>query len=314
MTCLSVTRPANSPESGDFSLENDTSVVLNYMVKFDSRAATSQDAISAEADGQSIPAFGAVYGGLVCLRKTPRRSEHDGRVWYVACHFGVPKAGVEAAPENPDPVNGERWAIDIQIRTVRNEREMQRDINGNMMVNSAGTPVTGIMTSFSDEEIILSFKTNVILWDQIDQCYDANGNGCVNAEDVTLIINGEPRVFAAGKLKYDDYELAVTAKAGEPTYWNMKLNLRYRFAGWRFPAADKGLYRKDVDYVQPIPIRDAEGNTLQSPVYLDGAGDVLAEGEQVVLLPAGSGADAHQGFEVIGSADLGTLLLWGLHT
>jgi hypothetical protein len=310
MNCLSVTKIGGTSADEDTESGSETHI---YRVVYDALGALGRDVVRAVgANGLTMPAFGASLGGLTCQRKTPTQNKENHLEWEVKVEFATPKAGVEKAPEDPDPENGDRWSIDIQIHTVKTEFEKQADMSGSMMVNSSGTPVTGIMKSRTDEEITIGFTTNIILWNCIDACFDEDDCGCVNSEDVTLIVNGEARVFQAGNLKFDDYELTTTVTTGGEQYWKMLLHLRYKFRGWNARVADMGLYMSGPSGL--VPIWDDSGQPVQSPQYLNGSGSTLTVGDPVVFLPQYRSTGNGDGFNIIGSADLGTLLLWGLHT
>jgi hypothetical protein len=286
---------------------------ITYRVSFDTLGANEYDAIIANAGSNgAVPAFGATIGPFVVYDKQGAENPDDPREWLVTVGLCLPRPGIEPAPEELDTENGSRWAIEININTTPFETEVQRNVGGKMLRNSAKDPVTGITLPRDDEDITISFTTNLVFWDAIDRCYDAYGRGCVNSTDVALVVNGEPRIYAPGTLRFRGYQLGITVDPSGAVYSRMTLHLTWRTPDWRFRAADKGVYQLVGDDDLHVPIRDDQGIPISTPGYLDGAGQPLAEGADAFILSDPS--DAQEGFEIIGSADLGTLLLWGLHT
>jgi hypothetical protein len=320
--CVAVTRRGKEgAKTGAFGVIGSTvESVDRYRVEFAEPTATPLDAANADAGGgNAIPAFYAALGPLKALTKTVTMLD-DPRMWQVEVKYGVAIPGTEPAPATPDPA-GERWAINISVAAVPFEVEIQRDINGDMIENTAGDPVTGITEPQSDEEILISFTTNVVDYDGIDAAYGASGRGAINSVDVTMTINGQSRTFLARTLRFIEYSENVTVDPSGVAYIKIIYKLRWRPSNWLRKIANKGLnqlaYHDEIgeNVLEPIKI---QGNVIQSPVYLttdEFSGQVFRAnpGDDVEIIgPGQTVAAPGSGVQITEEVDLGTVLLWDI--
>jgi hypothetical protein len=300
---------------GRFGVDTKGSTTQDYQVTFDEIGSTPYDAIKASDGERSIPAFGASLGYLVCTGKNAIQLKEDPRAFLVNVEYGVPDSRSENTPAELDEEVGSRWAVDIQIDSEPFERELQSDNDGNIMANTAGDDIKNVIIDMSDEVISIDFTTNIVGWDDLDACYSANGAGVVNSEAVTLLLNGEARIFLPRTLRFVGYGLHTTIDAEGKKFWRMKLLLKWRRIGWNFMAADMGHYHLEGPAHAHRANLDDEGRVFPNPMFLNGNGGTLARGAAAVMLPQLSGyAHNGEGFRIREEADLGTLILWGLHT
>src|SRR5262249_40380888 len=152
-----------------------------FRVKFvapDGLSATDVDAYNA------VAAFNTILGIRVLTKKSADKINESPLVWDVTNTYTVPKPGVEAKPSDPDV---QRWAIDIQFNPVKRQVEIQRDITGAMILNSAGDPIANVSREQTDGELVISFTSISVDWIGIDAAYGPDGSGCVNSVDLVLI-------------------------------------------------------------------------------------------------------------------------------
>jgi hypothetical protein len=211
----------------------------------------------------------------------------------VTSTFRIPTPGQEQAPDNPDPVDGSRWAIDISLNDVDYEEEIQKDIHKKLMVNTACDPVTGVIVPRRDKELVISFTTNIPDWLGIQAADGTEGRGCVNSELLTLTINGVERMFRAGTLKWFGSTFSATLDASGIVYPRFTYRLRERHAApwdssgnpimgddgypdwsksWWVRRGNLGLNNADVNLSDGTrkywPIVDASGNHITTAVPL----------------------------------------------
>jgi hypothetical protein len=315
----------HGPMFGDFATPATAAITVPYMVEFTNQSGTPGEAVLASG----LPHWGDVLGAMTLQRKTPRQVDKDFSRYVVECGYALPVPGTEAAPESP---NGDVWNVQIDITTKKFDQELQADVDGNPLVNSAGDPIKGITVQRADEEIRISYTTDTPDWSALDDAFGPLGRGCVNSEAFTLTINGVPRPFLVNTVHFEEYSAGVTVDVSGVAYTRMGLVLGWREDGWKRMVADQGLRLLiwaippggGTATLMPVPITHRvpkdnwDGGTLTidnsymepitEPVYLNGSGGTALPGDPVVYLPDGNG------FVVYEEANLSTLLLDGIGT
>lgn len=316
--------------TGNFALPATATITVPYQVEFTDQSGTPGEAALASG----IPAWGSIIGAMTLQQKNPRQVEKNHRFWVVECIYALPLPNTSAAPASP---SDDRWNVQIDITTREFEEEVQRDINGNPLVNSTSDPITGIMVPRSVEDIVIAFTTDTPDWASLDLAYGTLGRGCVNSAAVTLTINGGPRVFPIGTLHFWNYTSGITVDVTGVAFTRMAFRLAWREDGWKRKIADKGLNvwggvnsgvwpdvtwtAVKVPIMEKVPddIDKASGSItsyrmqpVSNPLYLDGTGGTLAVGVPVNILPEGTPTGT--GFPLYQTADLGYIILWDLNT
>jgi hypothetical protein len=238
--------------------------IRKYRVYFNDKSANSLDAIKGDDGTNAVPPYGAVLSsGYAVSSKSAEQDSSDPRIWIVTVTFTLPVPGEESRPvADPDVV---RWAIDITANPVPYEVEIQRDIDGKQILNSAGDPISGVTTSKYDTDWTFSFTAETIDFFGIDECL-----GAINAADVAMTINGQTRTFPALSLRFVDYSLAYTLDPDGNTYPKLVYKLRHRSGGWRRQIADKGF--RQIILGHPHVILGEDGNPVPTAQYLNGTG------------------------------------------
>ena len=321
-------RPAKQPDSGEFSAgKNPTasSVVIKRVV-FSDASATDSDAVQASVSGGgSIASWGTMRGIQMLLRKRARRLPENPCEWEVEEIYDLPTPGDDPAPEN---ASNDRWAVAININPVSYEREVQHDLAGDMLVNSAGDPILGMTVELDYEEWVIEFTTDTPDWSGIKAARGELGRGCVNSEGVTLTINGSARVADVGTLHWRAPSHGIAQDASGAVYSRETYRLWYREEGWHRKIADMGLNileEVEVDGTltmqktaivewEPVykndhvTIEDWLPHPVTQPQYLDGEGGTLSIGDSTFTLPDGDGVAGGGGFVIFEEYDIGSLL------
>ncbi len=278
--------------------------VRYYDVLYDTPLTATIDAIYASG----VPAFGAALGtgSLILKNKTSDRDEEKPSLYRVTCTYELPTPGQDSTPGSIDP-DGTRWAIDIGVQSVPYEYEVQYDINGYPIQNTAGDAVGGVMTSDSDEQYTVTFTSNIIDWDGIDASKNA-----INSEPFSMTFNGQERDFDAYTVRFLTYSLSYVLDDTGTQYPRVTYVLLYRITNWLKKIASKGLNEYDIVLDAQIPIRDGQGNPITTPVYLDADGLQLGVGDTVSILK--DPITSTGGLHIFNEVDLLSELLWDIGT
>lgn len=205
--------------------------------------------------GVQHPSHAAAY----CQRVTPRNESFSKKVWIVTCGYSTERELAE------DPL---AIPAEVEWTTEPYTRAYYRDRNGQAMLNSAGyfydPPDEG-----DDSRWVANVSKNVAavpLW--LKSYRDA-----VNADDYVL----DGLAIAAGESKLMDMRLGKWQELNGIRFRTLSLSIALDEAGWDAVLLDQGIYEIDpADASKRRRITDDEGEPVDSPVPLDGAGHKLA--------------------------------------
>jgi len=268
----------------------------SYKVLFDDASATPPEAAIASDGTTRIPSIGTPYGSMICQRIQPRRATNDPRLWSVQVEY-----------RNIPPKKGDKWNVNVKVRSVSFEQDGWQDVDKKDVVNSAKQSFNPTLKRvFYDEELTVSFETQKMseCITAIDEC---RGKYC--DASVTMSINGVSLTFAKGEMLFvsPDYE---TIYVGEPPYdWKVAYIFRIRKTppaapngvkgppmAWKDYVVDRGYYTLNAD--KKVIAGDKYGQHHGEPILLDGQGKELPAGGQPFYLD----------FDMFGPASFGNLL------
>lgn len=211
--------------------------------------------------------------------------EEDSRQIYLVTATYETKSGSgsqEEENENPlDDVPVKRWSS----RTVR--LPVRVDINKQAIVNSVGEPFDPLPEE-DFQVLVFEYQHNVATYSE------------TNAKEYRGAINSDK--FVLSGLQVEPYQArmqnitAVNAERNGVRYWVESVVIEI-VDDWRLKLIDEGrrqlgdpagngdeFYLGDGEFGQVVPILDANGEPLDEPVLLNGAGGPLAAGQLPVLL------------------------------
>ncbi len=188
---------------------------------------------------------------LWCVDKTCRR--RGGDLFEVTCRY----KSVED-PLAADPV--------VDIGFVGSEEPIDRDINGDPILNSADVTFDPPVTSNFDD-MLLSITRNQSAFNLTQAL---NYKGTLN--DASFY------GFAAGKCKISDIKGTMFKSAGR-YYYSVTYEFQFRWDGWLKRRLDEGM-RRIVSSTPGSPLEtevipDKNGEPLTEPHMLDGSGALL---------------------------------------
>lgn len=242
------------------------------------------------SDGTNQDALKVKIGAFSASPSLPREGDrHPSNVNFICKSTNVEQVSVNfytatCTYESPnfevgdDTTNPLSIPADITFSTVVSEEETQNDIFGNALVNSAGSPFTGVTMEITD--MAISIAKNVGSFNPTAMQYY---NGSVNSDAFLG--------YAAGQIKLQNY----TAKPviGDVNYWKLTLQLLARTPTQNVPAdkvwhkriQNKGRYVLD-NKGKPIAAMLGENFQVASnvAVNLDESGKQLADGAPPIFL------------------------------
>lgn len=260
------------------STKDSLTETLVYHVYTDSLSDTASTARTANDGSTHIPQPNSsiTISGTSCLVQTVQAERLDDTpyIFIVTVVCGI----------QPVTGSGAKTEITISVDGAPYTEPIYQDNESNRIGNSANQPFDPPIeqTYYTDEEITVSFKSDTVDVTNISAC-----RGKVNTADVTLNVSalGYSRTFVAKTLKLLKATYTVTiTKDNAPLFWQVNYCFGYRPDTWVRKIVDKGLYTLNDDG-DLVPIYDREGQPVSSPRYLDGAGQELADGAAVTLLP-----------------------------
>lgn len=211
---------------------------------------------------------------------TLKSNEDSRRVWLVTCRFSSkPSSGDSDKNENSgNPLD---MTPKISIYSQKERKPILRDLDGQLIASSAGEPYDPVQ-EIDNTRYYIRIIRNVLTCDPVfnSKFKDAVNSaawggfpvGAVKVErpgDVEVLYTGE------GQRYYQEtWEFAVAD-------WDEE---NEEYVGWQLKLLDYGMYR--IDGTDRYVLKDSNGDTLTSAALLDGAGDVLAVGDDPVELPS----------------------------
>lgn len=282
-------------------------LIDEYLVYFSDNTATQIDAMNADSGTHgAVPLMFATSGEWVVTQKEVEQTEDDPTQWKVTVTYTLPIPGVEPAPSDP---TGQRWAIEININTIAYEYEIQQNVFGSQIVNTAGDPIENVTVPRYSEELTISFTADVIDWSGVDLSFGTLGRGSTNSVAVTMTINGQSRTFAIGTLLFQNFSFSIVQDPTAVNYPRVTYRLSWRADGWDRVLANKGVNGLVASSGAKFPLIDARGNQVSSPVYLA----TNTSNSNVTAAVIGATVETVT-YTVFQATDLGTNLLWDINT
>jgi hypothetical protein len=268
---------------------NKLTYVEVYRVRYNS---IETAATAAKASG--IPAIGtaATVSSLYTEVSNVEAMRVDNEPYF----FDVSVTYETPSNEQPaNPTSGQKWNVSVSVSGVPYEENVGVDKLGRDIKNSAGDPFPdGVTKTYWDQEIQISFNSNLVDVSNIDACL-----GKSNSATVTATINGQNFSWGTQSVAYPGGTMTVgtlklvgatySTKIGDDgqDYWDISYTFHYRSDGWVRKVQDMGF--KELKGTAPNQtrelIRDDQGNELNAPAFLNGTGGKLAAGGTVVLIP-----------------------------
>lgn len=220
--------------------------------------------------GTPFALFGEVDGGSFCNSvEVSEADDGTGLVWDVKVEYGV----VDWQAFGPNPVE---WPLKVSVSTVERELPVDFDRDGDPIRNSArqrfGDPVT---VPYSDP--VITCVRN-----------EAVGDFSLTlAHDLTNTINGATwNGFAAGVVLCRSITTSEEQYDTNSETWYYKVTYVFetnRF-GWRKKVLDQGYCELAGSPAKLKRILDSEGQPIDEPAPLDGAGGKLEPDDTPVVL------------------------------
>ena len=166
------------------------------------------------------------------------------------------------------PPTQDKWNIDFKQTNCSFEQEVNFGYSG----TSATVPITnsaaksfkpGLKETYYDKEISILYNTYTPPISAIDSAL-----GTINSSTLNFTVIGQTFSYPAKTIKVID-GLCDPVYGGDLTkpYWKVSLKFRYRRDTWVRKVLDEG----EID-IDNKAIRDANGEPVSSPVWLDGSG------------------------------------------
>jgi hypothetical protein len=256
-----------------------TKVVFTATQVFDViNSATEADALAKLP--VTIGAGHDVYGdALTCTARLPEKKGFG--YWIVRCQFRSDVGGGGDLTRIPPEY---RWGMTLV------SEEVDRDAQGNPIVNSVGDPPLNHPQT--------EFKVLTLYWEQYENVWDPTRAlkyiGAVNSDDFTVQGIGSTAVFKAGECKCADYRPTGGRRAGDTTPLKMAYEFQFRARidlngkgeggkffsvfDWRFRDVGNRGYGYDSANAGADSGRQAfysRGEEVIEPVALDGHGKPL---------------------------------------
>jgi len=205
----------------------------------------------------TIPVTGSYSGGYFL---TDKAGKWVGPcIWEVTCNWTYPTSPFGVPIYR---ISGVQW-----------QQPASYDKDNKAIVNSAGQPFDNPPSkTYYDEEVNVSFLLNPS--GGLDISTLRNYRGKVNSTTCTL--SGNNTAYAARQLKVDSVDLD-TVIVGGYAFWQVCIRFLSRVDTFQDVLLDHGFATKDGSGNLTI-IKDKNGEPLQQPTLLDGAGGKLANG------------------------------------
>lgn len=270
-------------DKAEFSLDS-TTKTSTYTVQFDNKTWTEFDAAAANDGTTAIPQLGAALSGtsLKVVRVSPAKQDNG-----YFCDITV-----EYGPTNSDsPSTTAPWDIEYAASYEPWKKQVEKDLDGLQFVNSAKEKYDDkFEIEMFDEIISLKFKSSSIDWTNINSCI-----GKLNTDSLSVSRSGYTRTFGAKTLRLEQAQYDINFGNYGSRVWQMGYKFRYR-PDWKMYIVDKGRHHlthittagyEDEEFGEEKVVKntDSNGETTDTPQYLDGHGKLLAAGAAVVYFP-----------------------------
>jgi hypothetical protein len=209
--------------------------------------------------GVAVPNRGDRYvwghdADLACRCNQLEIQQHadNPRVWDVTAHYTT-----QARDRNDNPL---QRPTSIRFGFAKFERVAERDVNGQAIVNSAG--------SYFDPPPMMDDSRPTIVMVRNEPSFNA-----ALAMDYQDAVNSAAWFgFPAGTAKVSQIS-ASDHWENDVYYWEVTYEFEIRREGWTLRLLDQGRYERSGTNVRPI--LDANGDPVQDPVLLNGSGSRL---------------------------------------
>lgn len=195
----------------------------------------------------------------------------DGCQWDVTLKYGPFGGEAQVFPENPLD-----HPLVLSWGSARFEETAEADRDGNAILNSAGDYFDPPPTR-DDSRIILKIVRNESTF---SPTLAQTWKNTVNDADWTVA----NETFPANTVKVIDItgELSYNAKCGY--YWPVTYEFEINPDTWTRKILDQGMRARNPGTGKLVAVLDEKGQSVSSPVLLDGAGSQLTTGNDPVFL------------------------------
>jgi len=222
------------------------------------------------------------YGSIV-TKITPERDSRYPLLWHVRVEYSVLRADTSNGQWPGGTLDITFRLPDIRIWKLPVEEIIEYDvITGDPVANSAGDRFDPLPTDTRYRKAIeITFWARTYDLDDWDDYEDSTNADIIWGRDPgTLLMAGPP----SGVRKVDN----------TGTYWENRLEIHYDPKGWKRSYYDRGRRKLVTDDLSPpsastpatgkAPITDNTGGRVGDDVPLNGGGQPLAEGQDLVTL------------------------------
>jgi len=256
------TKPTTATQDGSA-----TTATRSFIVQTDAGGDNALDGLFAIG----IPRIGSLHPDnaiLICSNKGT--NQLGPFTWEVICNYS---SGVEIGKFIDDP---RQRKPDVAWTFFQTEEVVQADNNETPIANSAGDffldPIT---RQVSNLEVTIQRNENITSYNPSKAL---EFMGSVNSSSTTIA------GLSAGKheAKLENYS-AVQMRLNGIDYWRVTYRVRFNLDTWEKQILDAGFNKLDPGG-KGVKILDANGQPVNQPGLLDGAGDVLADGADAEFL------------------------------
>lgn len=242
---------------------NKVSYSVPYTLEYD--GAGDQDGLALR-EAAGLPQIGDACPFDPSARAVSRRFALEGDGWALASC--VVEFSNEAPAESDNPL---ARPVKISFRAQRWQRPIDRDIDGEPIINSAGDRLINVPPA-DDSRPVVVISRNLASFDMSTALQYADA------------VNSDTFLGAApGKLKIQEMA-AEQQTEGDVTFWAFTCTIEGREDGWLLKVKDAGLYETGGAGDKPKAITTDQGVDVAQPVFLDGDGKILARGSETVDL------------------------------
>lgn len=224
---------------------------------------------------------------VICKSLSVQAADSSGLLWEVTASFEPrkPEEGNEESGGGGGGGGGTLPPIPIWSATGSSSVvPVYKDVDGDMITNSAGDPLEGLEKEKSEFTLVLTKPyLNHGLWLAAARAYTDTCNSAV--------WNGGAQHTWLCRFR----SASVERKDGL-IYWSTQWEFAYREETWKLMPWDIGFHQLDGDgdgEYQKKTITGSDGKTVKQPVALSG-GTPLPDGEPPVVIRGGFGAKVYK--------------------
>lgn len=191
----------------------------------------------------------------VLVKVDPQQDRNTPDLWVVTCDY----------TSNPD-IKDTNPTI-IERSPVQRQRILIRDVNGNVILNSAGE-LFNPPHEREDHSPAFTISKKLLFWPYaLELAY----TDAINSVAVVYLSKGI--AYGAGLIKCNGFTGRETYEDGLD-WWQVSVALEVNWEGWNKPLIDCGYREKKVVSGTPklMPIIGVNGEAVTEPVMLNGSG------------------------------------------